>query len=341
MAARNNLAEKNGLKLDFADRVFDVPLSRSPKSMDNFKAYRVLKQIIAEGNYDIVHCNTPMGGIVGRLASQKARKKGTKVFYTAHGFHFYKGAPKKNWLIYYPIEKYFSRKTDKLITIVGEDFETASSSKFHCPIARIHGVGVDEKRYFPINSDEKAALREKMGFEKNRKIILCIGELLPNKNQSMAIRAMNEIVKKFPDALLLIAGNGPEEGNLKQLITSSGLEKNVTLLGYVTNLEEYQKISDLLVACSIREGLGLNVIEALMTGNPVVLSDNRGHRELIDGGNNGFMVPANDDQGMAKHVVELLENEEQQRALRENAIAFSKLYGFEMVKKELEGIYEL
>ena len=339
VAARNNLAEKNGLQLDFADQVFDVPFSRSPKSTDNLKAYRMLKRIISEGDYDVVHCNTPMGGIIARLASQKARKNGTKVFYTAHGFHFYKGAPKKNWLIYYPIEKYFSRKTDKLITIVDEDFQTASL-KFHCPVVRIHGVGVDEKRYHPINSDEKASLRLKMGFGVKQKIILCIGELLPNKNQRMAIRAMTEIVKEFPDAMLLIAGNGPEKENLEQLIASSRLQKNVVLLGYVTNLQDYQKIADILVACSIREGLGLNVIEALMSGNPVVLSDNRGHRELIDGGNNGFIIPIHEDQEMAARVTDILKSDEKKQEFVNHAIVFSKRYGFEKVKQELEIIYE-
>ena len=88
VAARDNLAEKNGLKLDFAEKVFNVPFSRSPKSKDNIKAYKQLKKIIDEGQYDVIHCNTPMGGIVTRLAARKARKNGTKVFYTAHGFHY-------------------------------------------------------------------------------------------------------------------------------------------------------------------------------------------------------------------------------------------------------------
>ena len=120
---RDNSAEKNGLKLDFVDKIYDVPFSRSPKSIDNVKAYKLLKKIIDEENYDVVHCNTPMGGIVTRLASRKAQKKGAKVYYTAHGFHFYKGACKKNWLIYYPIEKMFSRLTDKLITITEEELQ--------------------------------------------------------------------------------------------------------------------------------------------------------------------------------------------------------------------------
>ena len=127
VAARDNLAEKNGLKLDFAEKVFDVPFSRSPKSKDNIKAYKQLKKIIDEGQYDVIHCNTPMGGIVTRLAARKARKNGTKVFYTAHGFHFYKGAPKKNWIVFYPIEKFFANHyTDKLITITNEDYDLAN-----------------------------------------------------------------------------------------------------------------------------------------------------------------------------------------------------------------------
>ena len=103
VAARNNLAEKNGLKLDFVEKVFDIPFSRSPKSKDNLRAEKMLKQIINEGNYDVIHCNTPMGGIVTRIAAKQARKNGTRLIYTAHGFHFYEGSPKKNWMVYYPI----------------------------------------------------------------------------------------------------------------------------------------------------------------------------------------------------------------------------------------------
>lgn len=213
VAASDNLAEKNGLKLDFVDRVFNVPFARSPKSTDNIKAYKQLKQIINDGHYDVVHCNTPMGGIVTRLAARKARKQGTKVIYTAHGFHFYQGAPKKNWIVFYPIEKFFSRLTDILITITHEDYKLAKE-KFHCHVEHMHGVGVDEKRYFPVDVEEQQKLRKELGFTSAQKIILCVGELLPNKNQQMAIRMMQHVVKQFPDAMLLIAGNGPEKDNL-------------------------------------------------------------------------------------------------------------------------------
>ena len=339
VAARNNLAEKNGLKLDFVEKVFDLPFNRSPKSPDNVKVKKMLQKIIDEEHYDIIHCNTPVGGIVTRLAAKKARKNGTKVFYTAHGFHFYEGASKKNWMVFYPIEKYFSRLCDKLICINQEDYETAKSHHFHCPVYRIHGVGVDEKRYYPVDDAEKCRLRKEMGYGEDQKLILCVGELLPNKNQKMAIHAMQKIVKEYPDAQLLIAGNGPEQQNLENEIKICGLESNVQMLGYCTHLQDYQHIADVLVACSKREGLGLNVIEAMLSQTPVVASVNRGHKELIQDGGTGYLVASDDAQAMGDRTLSLLIDKDKAREVSKNAYNFALGYCFTSVKKELDNIY--
>lgn len=338
VAARDNLVEKNGLKLDFADKVFDVPFARSPASLDNLRAYRELKKLLAEEHYGVIHCNTPMGGVVTRLSVRKARRSGTKVFYTAHGFHFYKGAPKKNWLVFYPVEKFFARFTDKLIAITAEDFALASE-KFPCAVARIHGVGVDEERYFPVSAEEKLRLRKEMGLGPEQKILLCIGELLPNKNQKMAIRMMRRVAERYPDALLLLAGNGPEKENLEREITAFGMENNVRMLGYCTHLQDYQHIADVLVSCSFREGLPLNIVEAMLSGNPVVATENRGHRELIQNGENGFLVPSGNEQAMAERILELLDNAAFTERIRSAALERAQAYGFKNVKRELESIY--
>ena len=338
VAARNNLAEKNGLKLDFADKVYDIPFARSPASSDNLRAYRELKRILAQEHYDVIHCNTPMGGIVTRLAAQKARRAGTKVFYTAHGFHFYQGAPKKNWIVYYPIEKAFARMTDKLITITAEDYALASE-RFPCDVARIHGVGVDETRYFPVGAEEKLRLRAEMGFGPEQKLLLCVGELLPNKNQKMAIRMMRRVTERYPDAVLLLAGNGPERENLEREIEACGMAENVRMLGYCTHLQDYQHIVDALVSCSFREGLPLNIVEAMLSGTPAVATENRGHRELIRDGENGFLVPRDDDASMAEAVLSLLEDGALAAGIRENAMTDAVSYGCKNVKSELERIY--
>lgn len=338
VAARDNLAEKNGLKLDFVDKVYDIPFSREPGSLNNIQAHKQLKKILAQERYDVIHCNTPMGGIVTRLAAAGLRKSGTKVYYTAHGFHFYKGAPKKNWLVFYPIERLFARLTDKLITINREDHALARA-KFPGEIAYIHGVGVDETRYYPVSREEQLRLRQELGFDAEQKLILCVGELLPNKNQAMAIRMMDRLREEFPEALLLIAGNGPEKENLEQLIHGLGLHDRVRLLGYCTCLEKYQRIVDVMVACSHREGLPLNLVEAMLTENPVVATKNRGHCELVNHGQTGFLVEKNDDGAMAKFVAQLLREPQKKSEMGRAAREFALQYGFENVKRELTGIY--
>ena len=338
VAARNNLAEKNGLKLDFVEKVYDIPFSRSPKSPDNLRAYKQLKAILDRGHYDVIHCNTPMGGIVTRLAAAKARKSGTKVIYSAHGFHFYRGAPKKNWLVFYPIERLFARLTDKLITINREDYALASE-KFCVDTSRIHGVGVNEGRYYPVSREEQEDLRQELGFSPEQKLILCVGELLPNKNQAMAIRMMSRVREEFPDAVLLLAGNGPEKENLERLIGSLNLQDSVKLLGYCTCLEKYQRIVDVLVACSHREGLPLNLVEAMLTENPVVATKNRGHCELVTHGETGYLVARNDAEAMADYVLHLLREPAAKDHMGAAARELALQYGFENVKRELEGIY--
>lgn len=337
VAARDNLAEKNGLKLDFVEKVYNVPFSRSPKSLDNIKAYKELKRLIEKEDYDVIHCNTPMGGIVTRLAARKARKNGTKVYYTAHGFHFYKGAPKKNWIIFYPIEKIFSKITDTVITITNEDYQLARK-KFYCNVEYIHGVGANTKKFYVMSNDERQEIKRELGIPNDEKIILNIGELLPNKNQKIAIIAMKEIIKKVPNSRLLIAGNGREKENLEKLICENGLEKHITMLGYSTQIQKYLNICNVLIACSFREGLPVNLMEAMLCGKPIVASDNRGHRELIKNGWNGYLVQAQDASAFAAKICDiLLSGKDYTCTVKEAVQAFTDVN----VKSELKKIYRL
>ena len=337
VAARDNLAEKNGLQMEYADKVYNVPFDRSPFSIKNLKAYRELSGILKKNRYDIIHTNTPMGGMVTRLAANKYRKKGTKVFYTAHGFHFYSGAPKKNWLIYYPIEKSMSRLTDKLITINSEDYRLAKE-KFHCDVFYVHGVGANSQKFYPMTDDERAAIRKQFGYSDNTKLILNVGELLPNKNQKTAILMMKELIKTYPDSKLLIAGNGPELDNLKNITNESGLNEYVAFLGYTTQINKYMNICDCLVACSYREGLPLNVMEAMLCGKPVVASNNRGHRELVHSGINGYIVEIVNTREYSD-ALQLVFSD----CLEDDSKIISSIYPFTdiSVLNELSVIYEL
>ena len=340
VAARNNLAEKNGLKLDFVEQVFDVPFQRSPFSPKNLGAYKQLKKIIDEGSYDVIHCNTPVGGVLGRLAARKARKHGTKVFYTAHGFHFYKGAPKKNWLIWYPVEKFMCRYTDKLITITQEDYDLASA-KFPTQVERIHGVGANSAKYHKLSDAECVELRRELGYTADNKLLLCTGELLPNKNQATAIHAMNALIERQPKAKLLLAGNGSTLPELQAEVAALKLQSYVEFLGYRTDLERYANIADVIVSCSYREGLPMNIVEGMLLSKPVVASYNRGHRELIVPDVTGYMVSPADANAFAEKASMLLDDSALADRMGHAGYEKAQLYADTNVRQELGNIYGL
>lgn len=335
IAARNNLAEKNGLKIDDVDKIFDIPFDRSPFSKKNIQAYKQLKKLIDTEKYDVISCNTPMGGVVTRLAAKAARKNGATVIYTAHGFHFYKGAPLKNWLFYYPIEKWLSRYTDKIITINKEDFEFAKKKMKNSNIYYIHGVGVYTDRYNTDASND--SLRNELGFSNDDFIIICTGELNNNKNQKTVIDALAKLNNK--KIKLMLAGNGSNQEVLKQQAVKLNIAKRVLFLGYVTDLERYVKISNIAVSMSIREGLGLNIIEAMMCGKPVIAALNRGHKDLVISEKGGFLVQYNNSVELANKINVLYENTDLCKKMREYNLQHIKPFCADNTKNELEKIY--
>ena len=338
VAARNNLAEKNGLQLDFVEKVFDLPFERSPFNRRNLAAYRQLKDLINEEGYDVVHTNTPVGGIVGRLAARKARKQGCQVLYTAHGFHFFKGGPRKSWLVYYPIEKFMCRFTDELITISEEDYQLAQD-RFKVSASHIYGIGANTQKYTVPTEEEIAALRQELGIGQDRKVIICTGELNANKNQITALRAMTQVIKEIPEALLLLAGNGPTHDELEAAIYELGLKDHAILLGYHTDLERYVKASDLVLSCSKREGMPLNIIEGMLCGRPAVASFNRGHRELIREDQNGYLLEPMDVDGFACKIIHMLRDDDMRCSMGKVGTEFVQAYTDSSVQKELEEIY--
>lgn len=340
VAARNNLAEKNGLSMKYADKVFDIPFERSPFNTKNIGAYKQLKKIMKDEKYNIVHCHTPVGGILARLAGRKFRKDGLRMIYTAHGFHFYDGAPKKNWIIYYPIEKFMSRYTDDLITITEEDYKLAKEKNFKGNIHHVHGVGVNTDKFVKLSEEDRQKLRLDKGYT-DEFIILCTGELNKNKNQATLIKAMKEVVKKHPEAKLLLAGNGPEHDNLVKLIEELNLGNNVELLGYRTDIQDYVNICNLVVSASYREGLPLNIMEAMVCGKPVIASDNRGHRELIKDNENGILVDLKNENLFCKYICTIIENKELKYKFSKNGLKYITLFKVKNIKEELKEIYNI
>lgn len=334
VAAHNNLAEKNGLTLKNADQFIEIPFQRSPLDRRNLWAYKQLKQLITAESYDLIVCNTPVGGMLTRLAARNARKKGCRVIYMAHGFHFYQGAPKKNWLLYYPIEKYMARLCDVLITISEEDYLLAKN-KFHTSVAHIHGVGVSTERYHPADEASYHEARQVERLADTDFVILCTGELNRNKDQTTLIRAAAEVRENLPNLKVLLAGNGPMEASLKELVSSLSIENTVKFLGYRTDLEKVVPGIDAIVSCSHREGMPLNIIEAMLCGKPIVAATNRGSRELIQDGQNGYLFTSGDSATLGKYIHTLWGNPTRCKSMGQDGMERARKYTVESVKKEL------
>lgn len=273
----NNTSKVPAYYHEWGCKVYQINTSRSPLDKGNLIAIKQIKKIVQDGQYDIVHCHTPIAAACTRLACRSLRKKGTKVIYTAHGFHFYKGAPLKNWLLYYPVEKLCAHMTDVLITINTEDYALAQKKLNASCIEYVPGVGVDVESFAGVLVDRDVK-RDEIGVPRDAFVLLSVGELNENKNHKTVIRALAMV--DDPTIHYVIAGKGAKKEYLENL--AKELNVNLHLLGYRRDIAELDKISDVFVLPSYREGLNVSTMEAMSSGLPVLCGNIRGNRDLVD-----------------------------------------------------------
>lgn len=334
-----HVASRGNEKIKYCDKHFDLPFERFPLKKNNIKTYKELKKIINENNYEIIHCHTPVGGVLTRLAARKSRMKGTRVIYTAHGFHFYKGAPLLNWLIYYPIEKICSRWTDTLITINSEDYEFAKKKFKKCKdIQLIHGVGLDTSRFDKeLTEQEKIKKRKELGINKNDIVFSYVAELNKNKNQILLINIIKELKKEMTNVKLLLVGQGPLYEEYQNVIKENNLEDNIKLLGRREDINEILSITDIYLASSLREGLPVNIMEAMYKGIPIIATNNRGHRSLIENNRNGIII--DNLENMIIKITELLDDENFKLEIQKKEKIEANKYNITNIKGKMKGIY--
>ncbi len=333
-AFRDNSADKPGLDLSGIDKTFEIPFERSPYSTKNIRAYRALKKVLEAERYDIIHCHTPMGGVLTRLAAKKSRKHGTRVFYTAHGFHFYKGAPLKNWLLYYPIEWILAHWTDVLITINKEDYTRAKRHMHAKQVKYVPGVGIDLKKFAPnrLLQEEKDRLRESIGVGKDDKLLLSVGELICRKNHESVIRTLVKL--DVPKLKYRICGCGELESYLQNLIEELHLTDRVQLLGYRNDISEICECADLFVFPSFQEGLPVALMEAIASKIPVICSDIRGNTDFVG---RQELFNCTDTDGIAKKIREFLQNDHTEEI--ERNYRNLKKYDLTAVISDMETLY--
>lgn len=264
-----------------------IEFSRSPLSLANKKAYTQLKILFQKENYDLVHCHTPVGGVISRLVAKKY--KNIKVIYTAHGFHFFKGNNVIKNLVFRAMEKYCAKFTDVLLTINNEDYEAAKDFKLrkNGKLMKINGVGIDTEKFSNISVD-KEQKRKELGIDENDIMLLSVGEINANKNHSTVIKALG--LMNNPKLHYFIAGVGEESQYLLNLAKELNMADRLHLLRFRKDIIELCKTADIFVFPSFREGLSVALMEAMSSGLPVIASKIRGNVDLIEDGKGGFLV---------------------------------------------------
>lgn len=316
--------------------IHNIHFARSPFTRQNVECYKQLKAIINEGNFGLIHVHTPTVSILTRLAARGARKKGTTVMYTCHGFHFHNAAPKKNWMIYYPIERWMSRYCDYIVTINQEDFKRAQT--FHAPNVRyIPGVGVNLDRIIQAKVN-KQEYKRSIGVPADCVLVLSIGEMIERKNHEVIIRAIAKIDN--PNIYYAICGKGPLREYLGRLAQKLGIGNRVKFLGFRRDIPELCNTADISAFPSRIEGLGLAGIEAMAAGVPLVSSNVHGILDYVIDGETGYAVPPGDVDGFAKAIDNLASDRELREKMMPACIAAVQPFDIHNALRTMWNIYD-
>ena len=336
----SSLQEQKADEEKYGIKIHQIDFIRTPYHLKNIKAYKQLVRLIKEEKIDYIHCNTPIGGLLGRLAGKKCRVK--KVIYQAHGFHFYKGAPKLNWLLYYPIERLLARYTDAIITINKEDFafsreefKLRNNGKIHY----VRGVGIDLSQY-TVDCEENTSIRNKkrneLGIEKDDIVLISAGRLDINKNNETTIRALANV----PNVKFLLCGDGDCREKLMSLAEKLGVSDKVLFLGNRSDINDLYLASDIMVMMSFREGLSRSIMEAMASGLACIVSKIRGNVDLIEHKKGGYLCQATDVNNLSKYIETLavdISLKKEYGEFNQNKI---KLFGVDCIVDEIKKIYK-
>ena len=315
-----NILRENSVKMH------QIDFPRKPyHPISLVKSYFQTKSLLKKINFQMIHNQSCVSGILGRIA---CRKYDMKVIHTEHGFYYFKGGPLFNW-IFYPFDRLCSYLTDAIVTINKDDTIFAEKHMRAKKVVYIPGVGIDID-FYQNTVIEKGAMKEKLGFPKNSFVVLSVGELNENKNHSAILRAIRKIDKQ--DIYYVICGEGTERENLLKLAKEFGMEKNLFLMGQRDDVNEFYKMADVFAFPSKREGLGLAALEAMASGLPLVTSNKNGINDYAENELTGYMCSPEDISSFSEAILKLYKNTE----LREifSVYNIEKVKGFSQKKTD-------
>lgn len=296
------------------DRIFEIHWSRNPLDWRNLgRAASNLRGIVETEGYDIVHVHTPVAAFVTRYALRPLRRSNrTRVIYTAHGFHFHRGGhPIKNAL-FFSLERIAREWMDCLVVINRED-ESAALQRLYLPPERVvymPGIGVDLRTFNPdsISPQKIRDVTEELRLSGDSKVFLMVAAFDPGKRHCDVVGALRLLRRK--DIVLCFAGEGPTQRKTIDLVKGAGLAEQVRFLGFREDISVLMRIATATVLPSEREGLPRAVLESLAMGVPVIGTDIRGVRDLLQEGG-GILVPVGDIRRLAEAVAFLADNSQE------------------------------
>ena len=331
---------RGNIRLPFVRRQFDVSFPRKLLSRDLIAAGRRLKTLVRNENYDLIHCHTPIPSFLTRFVIANRDRNKQKLFYTAHGFHFYPGSGLKTWLTYFPAEYILSRWTDAIICINRTDFYYSKRYFKSNETFLIPGVGVSPERFKPLDKACRDRVRKSLDLKETDFVIAYVAEFIPRKNHAFLLECMKGLKKAIPNIKLLLAGKGVLMDKMKALARELDINDQVCFLGFRDDVDKLVAIADLGVSTSRHEGLGLGVVEHMMCGIPVVASLDKGHLELVEHGINGFLYKQHDIYDFNRRIHQLFLDQELRRSMGNSARQKAFAYTTEKSLEAMSGIYD-
>jgi len=326
-------------KLHF-DTCHIIRWSRNPIAIGNFfRGMAKIREIVVAGNYNLVHVHTPIASFITRYALRKIRKeKNIAVIYTAHGFHFH---PQGKWhynLIFRLLEKMAGKWTDALITINKTDYNAAITGEFLPKIRIKHtpGIGLDLDYYSDTNREsDRNTIRTELKLT-DEFCYVVIGAIDRRKRVSDVIEAFSKT--NHSNSKLIIVGIGQLKSVCKELVTKLDLEDDVIFLGGRNDVNRILNATDCLVAASSQEGLPRCVMEALAQGVPVIGSNIRGTRDLIENGS-GLIFDVADTDKLAALMKEIRTNKDIYESCKAEGLRRIGNYNIDLLLASHEEIY--
>lgn len=316
----------------------NIEFDRNPFSKQSIVALKQLKKLFSSNYFDLIHVHTPTAAFLTRYVAKKYKQG--KIIYTAHGFHFFKGASLKNWLMFYPAEKIAAKWTDVLVVMNNEDYEFGENLGFkkEVNLFNINGVGVDLNEFAQKEDGNSSYLRSELELGEESIVIACVAELSARKNQLFLLENWTGIVHRYPNANLVLVGKGPDEKKISEFIINNNL-RNVHLLGYRKDVAKIISASDIITLVSKQEGLPRCLMEGMAIGKPIISTNIRGSADLVDDKETGFLIELGDNTQLSLKMIELIDSEELRIKFGKKAINKIQDYSIESVLGKMDEIY--